>query len=712
MPKVLKRKSDDVVFGLGSLYEGGYLDILVTPFGECPIIVFDDAVDIIGDVVKVKPQKAVSDIFYVYDSDSVPVLYNPDYAAVPVIFNNPTPRYSSVGSDYDTTFEIAITNPNNYYLEFATNRMGTLNSGGYPITYQQVFPTNGLYLIETASHDTLQQTIYIRWMKPNGASFDPEIRRTVNYTPMPVFVSGGGGEPDPTLNPDRYAVPVIQSNPTKEYVNSNNPNSNTRFKLVINNPQNYSIQFSTKVVGGLNAQGLPIAYVTIPRVGGFYNVETLSVINPESNPQAIFFRFENSLISAMQGFANYVPFAPPTTTGGGGGTIGTGQTKAPYGGVPLYGHIWGNFGNDQPSVFGQGTYQDDVYAIQNLATTYPSEAEVIKTFPWYTQRLGNNPEYWDVSVWQNGQRTGQKMNVPLFYKFLLDENVMRQYIDYGIQAGLQGFMLHNYADDGYLSLFRRVFRRPSIDKRGMKICYSLNFGGEGRENYDSSSAMTAYRQSLVDMAWDVQQNWYGTCRKNGSQVPIFYAFIDSDNVDQQRTAVNNYWQDLSRLKSIIGGSIGDTFNILMTSGPSIGQISETTIGSADATGNVWNAETFYYNQPPSTTDFTPSSAIINAFLTNTPCANKVPMISWGYDSRPRWFYEKGQIPGYFNYQTQVLPYMKTLIDTLKGHMANGSKDLRLALCGQIGEFAEQGRDLFPNIDLEQPMLDIFKEKFG
>jgi archaeosine-15-forming tRNA-guanine transglycosylase len=60
--------------------------------------------------------------------------------------------------------------------------------------------------------------------------------------------------------------------------------------------------------------------------------------------------------------------------------------------------------------------------------------------------------------------------------------------------------------------------------------------------------------------------------------------------------------------------------------------------------------------------------------------------------------------------------MPTLLQKLKDHMADAGKDLRVALCGQVGEYAEQGRDLFPSFVVgaapSTTMLDIFTNKFN
>jgi hypothetical protein len=593
--KIKLRVSPFTEYNVNDAYAGGFLVIVPTEYGDCPMIQYDDAVDKIADIINVQPPKAVSDIFEIVDTDApyVDPLINPDLNAIPIVNSPLSKAYTNFNAaDYDTTFKLTLNNPNLYKVQFATNRMGTLTVDGYYLPdgtgFVDVTPDEfGVYSIETASSTVDNQTIWCKYKRTSG--------------------------------------------------------------------------------------------------------------------------YDNTKIS----FSTFKPMDTYLVSGGGGGGQTTGNAQSPLNGVPLLAHVWGMMGNDNPDVFKQGTYEDDVAALQEKGV---ENADVLKAFPWHAKQTLPTPYL--VSRWVNGVDQGlPKRAVNLTWSFLLDDLVMTQYIDYAVRCGIQGFMLLNYANDGYLSLFRRVFRKTIINKRGIKICYSLNFGGEGRENYAADEAnnnpvFSPYRQTVYDMASDLTQGlangWYATARKmisgTPTQVPIFHVLYEGGGATETQVS-DLAWEDLARIKAKAGYS-GETFNIKMTSGPDL----TIGLGAADDIGNVWNATTIYYNQPELSTGFTGSTAILNAQMANTPCANKVPMVSWGYNSDPRRKFHGLEGNGGFPYE-DVINHMPSLLNTLKGHMNNNAKDIRVALCGQVGEWAEQGQDLFRNYYGDERMFNIFKDKF-
>lgn len=589
------------------VYGGGIVCAFRVNPGEspaiyCPVIVYDDAVSFGDDKLEVQTPKAVSELFWAYEDSFVDITdINPDLNAVPEVVSIPLPTkaYTNfAGADYDTTFKLTLVNPNGYKVQFATNRMGTLDVNGYPLIdgYVDVSPDAfGKYSIETASHTSNNQTIWSRYKRADGVSYEEFKRTFSSFKPMDIYLvegTGGGG-----------------------------------------------------------------------------------------------------------------------TGGGGGGGQTTGNAQLPLNNVPLLAHIWPMLGKENPNQT-QGTYEDDLAALQEKGV---DDAGVLQAFPWFSIYSGTTTPY-QVSRWVNGVDQGDKRAFNSNWSFNLNDLVMTQYIDYAVRCGIQGFMMLNYANDAYISLFRRIFRKPTINKRGIKICYSLNFGGGGRTEYvsdenNNNPVFSPYRQTIYDMASDLTQGlangWYATARKlvsgTPTQVPIFHVLIETAINEEQVS--NNAWEDLARIKAKAGYS-GETFNIKMTSGPDL----TIGLGGADDANQVWNATTSYYLQPEISAGFSDSGRILDANLVDTPCANKIPMVSWGYNSDPRRKFHGLEGNGGFPYN-EVETYMPILLNKLKGHMNNNSKDLRVALCGQVGEFAEQGQDLFPNYYNRSTMFTIFKDKF-
>jgi hypothetical protein len=556
---------------------------------------------------------------------------------------------------------------------------------------------------------------------------------------------------NPTLTGEG-AKPVLAISAAATSVEHTTPltvGSTATYRISLVNPNNYKVQFCSNVEGsggtiGGTTSGFPAndttAWVNIERPSGFYLVRSLC---STTDDQTIYIRYERSDggYSADYRIApNFPKLAPYNNSGG----VSTGVTNAvaPYGannGVPLLAHVWGMMGNE--GIKEQGTYQDDILAIENLAKIPGIGNEAFKCLPWYA--VSGNEQQYETSVWNAGTNTGKKQTSYIRYSFTLTKEIMRQYIEYAVRAGIQGFMMLNYRNDAYLSLFRRVFRTLNYntgEMRGIKICYSLNpGGGTDSDSYDASLISnewphgTTYRDTIWQFAEDIVQPWYATARKmvgtGGAalQVPIVYCLI-SEAGAAETAAKEQAWLDLRRIKQKVlanrGNALGETFNILMTSGPDI------SVGNADATGEVWNAKTNYYLQPEVSAGFNDSGRILDLAVggtlenpqgTGVNAANRVPMISWGYDSRPRYNFQNQIVPGHFPYEpaatpNTVLNYMPTLIDKLKVHMDDAPKDLRVALCGQVGEYAEQGRDLFPSLVIgsaaSTAMLDIFKSKFN
>lgn len=537
------------------------------------------------------------------------------------------------------------------------------------------------------------------------------------------------------------ATPVLfiaAGNTSKTYTTPVTTASNALYSISLNNPNNYKVQFCSNVEGtggtiGGTTGGYPAnnttAWVNIEPTGSFYLVRSLCSV---SNDQTIYIRYERTGAYPSDGSYRLAPNFPklaPYNNSGGVPTAGSAVVAyGANGGVLLLAHVWGMMGNDDPVNFQQGTYQDDICAIEEDAGY---RADSINCLPWYAVRNGSSTEYQVTKYNENGNGADLgKRAKNLHYSFMLTLPIMRAYVIYAVEAGIQGFMMLNYANDTYLSLFRRLFRQLSNDdKKGIKICYSLNFGGPGRDTYDNDLATntwnngTVYRDTLREFALDIVDpgDWYATARKMvaGTRVyrPIVHCLIEDAGTMEADKATA--WIDLQRIKARVlvnrpGNPLVDTFNVLMTSGPTI------SVGSADATGEIWNAKSDYYLQPELSAGFNDSGRILDINLEesniNSSVANKAPMISWGYYSGPRWRF-KWKVPvegfpyGPSSTANTVLNYMPTLINKLKTQMNNPNKDLRLAICGQVGEYAEQGRDLFPNIQNNRSMLDIFKDKF-
>ena len=582
----IKRYSDNQVFEVGDSYDGGVMGITDAGLGKCPIVFYPQIVNMDDDSLGVNISKAISDKFFVFDADvnTSNTDINPNQAETPTINIVPLKAYS--GLNNDTLFSLTIENSEAWALEFCTNRVGTVDGIGFPLTFVQISKNSeGKFNVLTASNDDYIQAIYIRFKKSSGENTERTYIK-FEFWSMPEYVDAVGG-------------------------------------------------------------------------GG----------------------------------------------GGGGVIVGNGNAVASYNNVPLLFSMWPMFGNDQPNVFNQGTYQDDIKAMESLAKTTYVGSVAYNRLPWFAQR-NNTPTAYQTSVWSNGSDTRQKETSYLDHSFLLTTQVMNQMLEFAVQAGVQGFMVLNYADDGYLSLFRRLFRTHS-NKRGLKACWSLGFDGGGRDTYASDLANgvnSAYIQTINSFAQDIVQSWYAKATKNGEQVPIVYALQDNRNAQVQADTITRAWEDLTRIKARVvvnGGSVPDTFNVLMTSGPDV------VAAGADAAGHQWNATTSYYLQPENA--FANAGPILDNNLNKVSLASTVPMISWGYDSRARWYYEKGNVPSHFAYES-VLQYMPTLIAKLKAGM-NANKGMRLALAGQLGEYMEQGQDAFPNIYGDRRMLDIFRAAF-
>ncbi len=617
MALFIKRKSDGVVFNSGQLsLDGGIVVAFQTGINEyCPIIVYDDAINQIGDSITVQTPKAVSEEYWAYsDTFEADPSINPDLTAKPVLGTlNPDKYYTVANSATSTTtFKILLDNPNNYQVQFSTNVEGSggvaggVDNGGYPVGWANIAKDNaGYYLVRTISHNTNQQTVWIRYRRAGDTGYSDTYRIGPNFTPMPVFGNGGTG----------------------------------------------------------------------------------------------------------------------TGTGGGGTPIGTALAVPPVNGVNVLAHVWPMMGN-RDFITGeekttQKTYQDDILAAENLAAQAGFGNKVFNRFPWYTVR-NNSPKQYETSVWgwnANTNRfedTGQSRTSVIYHEFHLSVPVMKLYVEYAVRAGIQGFAIMSYANDAYLGNFRRFFRAlTNAEKRGLKVCYSLLFGDNGRDRYDEQwndlSVANVYRDTLHEFANDMKEEWYATAKKviNGvpTQVPIVYLLVD--NMNQAR--IDEYWQDLQRIKNyrINTGKtpITETFNILMTTGGDI------VSGQADDLGNTFNATTYYYNQPSK-----PFSNALNTLNANSS-SNKVPMLSWGYDSRARDLFHTNEITGnHFDFDTEVLPFMPTLLNRLNEIRNDVSKDVRVALVGQVGEYVEQGQDLFPSYNNGlaplTTLLDIFKSIFN
>ena len=608
-----------------------------------------------------------------------------------------------------------------------SNKTGTvytlpLNFGGGVIAY-----TTGNYnpiVTFPNSAEIIGDTISMKI--PYSVSNEYYFVADDGVTPLDSTYSPLYGE-NVTLQPNCTADPgLVSLTPIRSY----DASFNTVFHLNFANSGIYQMQFVTNIVGVLDSGGYPTinGWEDIAKTNGVFKVPTISI--DILTPQTIYFRWK--------GCTNYFPkvdLTPlPLTQGGSGGTGsgggGTGTNPsinaiAALNGVPLLAHVWGMFGNDNRAAYiTQGTYQSDVYAIQQLFAGHGDGAvpesggnpvKSLSRLPWFTTTL-NTPESWsDIQTWSAGVEQAGKQTQNLNYKFLMTTEVLDQMLEFAVQAGLQGFMTLNYKNDGYLSLFKRLFR-VHPNKRGLKNCYSLDTIADcsGRSTYGDvgENLNSEYRQQINDFAYDMMQTWYATARKNGTARPIVYLLIE--NAGNHADKVSAALLDLTRIKdrmTVLGASSTETFNILMSSGIDLPALGYTF--SADAVGNAWNAKSDYYKYGDGS--FSENIARLETeldFANNTSVANKSPMVSWGLDQDARWLFQKQDITGNKYPIADVLTHLPTMLDRLKTTMNNNSKDLRVVLCGQVGEYAEQGRDLFPNIYGWRGYLNIFHNKFN
>jgi hypothetical protein len=169
-------------------------------------VVYDDAVDEIGDLIQVQTPRVVSDLFWAYDGTFVedtrinPTLTGAGAIPVLALAVGETTRTYTTANDTDSTatYKIALVNPNNYKVQFCTNVEGTGGTlggttGGFPANdttaWVNIEPTGGFYLVRSLCSDTDDQTIYMRYER-SGVDYDEDYRLAPNFIRLPTYKEG------------------------------------------------------------------------------------------------------------------------------------------------------------------------------------------------------------------------------------------------------------------------------------------------------------------------------------------------------------------------------------------------------------------------------------------------------------------------------------------------------------------------------------------
>lgn len=544
-------------------YEGGILSAIeVTTGNWCPIIVYDDAVSIGVDKLEVQTPKVVSDLFWAYDTTFVadtrinPVtvsdLGGAAYVQLLVPVDETIRYYTTANSISSTaTYKVVLNNPNNYKVQFATNvaGFGTVDGGGYPLTWVTKEPVDGFYLIQTICSDTLNQTIWMRYER-SGVSYSDTYRMGYNFPFLPTFKTG---------------------------------------------------------------------------------IETI-----------------------------------PT-----GGT-----SVVASGGYCL---IWGNSGEVTPMA--QGTDEEERWMI--------SQPQFRDQAPFYTQNISPT----DITVNTYNYATGEVNGTAtrsVTVKWVLDDAAMDLFMEYLVRSGLQGFGILHYANDTPLGLFRQKFRGLTSGKRrGAKAFHIIGSLGGG----------ATYTESINNIVTDVGQSWYLKVEKGGNQVPVFMALIDTDSDVAAASLISANLAIINEIKTALGITV--SYNVLMTTGADIGSY---------VTGTNWDAKTNYYTYGEYGVGF-PAVAVQNraSMAANASSKKLVPMISAGLDSRARYWLRKGTTDiGFYAYDV-VINTLAEMVQDVKGYFDAGNSKFWMAGVGD--ENTEQGKGLFPTINAANVIDDRAIEKF-
>lgn len=480
---------------------------------------------------------------------------------------------------------------------------------------------------------------------------------------------------DPALQPNCSILAEINTFPTKVLLS----NGQTEFTLIIPNSFNFRIEFSTAVMGGLNANGTPLAWVEVAKTNDVFKVRTPSSATGQA--QTVWARFVGC---STQTFHAYVPM---TGTEGGDPEPPSGS-DAVVDSIPWLLLDWGS-GGENPAAE-QGTHENETWGLSQL--------DFKSALPWYGTEI--SPEVVMVDHYVNGVLQfsgGQPVKKPEIrnVNFLVTDTVMQQATEYLIQSGIQGWAFLYYANDSPLNIWRQAFKNLA-NKRGTKainVVYSL---GGGRESYGQPNT---YTTSINEFATDIIQTWWVKVNKNGQQVPVIMATIESlDSISDRQT-------DIQRIMSAAG--IQDAYKVLMTTFPDVSNLA--------GNGQFFDAWTVYYTDGAAGQGYSGVAQTLQNQM-NGNQGKFVPMVSCGYDHRCRNFmYDMDS--GWFDYTNDVLVNIGGMITSARNWKNDPASNCKLALTGVNGEYTEQGKGFLPskwidyknnNFNLDRRMIDIWK----
>jgi len=489
-------------------------------------------------------------------------------------------------------------------------------------------------------------------------------------------------EPD-NPNPEpldcSIAPPEIQLNPSKIQLN----NGNTLFScIIINNPNNYQIEFSTSVLGGLDTNGQPTGWETVNPTGGIYPIETGT-----GGLQNIWTRWKTcSTIKFHTYIAEHgtVDPDPEPVEGDVNWAVSS----------PFFVHIWGS-GGENPAA-DQGTHESECWMLSQR-----NNPNFRNSLPWYGNDTTNRNVV--VDVYENGvlQFEGgqiKRKTVAVNVDFLVTPSVMTQAIEYIIYAGCQGFAFLYYANDSPLKIWRKTYKELA-NKRGSKAILGVYALGGNRNSYPTESDQ--YTISINEIASDIQQGWYYKIMKSSNMVPVIYALCDVGVESEVAPRVAQLQEDITRIRSVAG--ITDSYNIIMTTMFDVRQY---------ANGVFWNAWAEYYITGNYSLGFSSVKQEVESRLNSNLNDNKyAPNITCGYYEGARdWYYDKQIGASYYNFD-QVVPLMPDLIQTVVND--SNSKPRPCVFVAMGDEVTEQGNGFFPTKRADQAldtrMINAFKQ---
>jgi hypothetical protein len=476
---------------------------------------------------------------------------------------------------------------------------------------------------------------------------------------------------DPELQPNCTILAAISDFPPKVLL----PDGNTEFSLTIPNSFNYRIEFSTAIMGGLDANNQPLGWVEVAKANDVFKVKTPS--SPTGQIQTIYTRFVGC---TNQRWHAYVP------------ETGTGDPEPPGDGdarqdsIPWLLLDWGSGGEIEEAP--QGTHEFETWGLSQTAFK--------SALPWFGVEIA--PETIEVDdyvngvlQWEGGQP--KKKSVTRNVDFLVTDSVMQQATEYLIQAGIQGWAFLYYANDGPLNIWRKAHKNLA-NKRGTKAISVIYALGGGRETYPSTST---YKSSIDEIASDIVQNWWVKVEKNGQLVPVLMCLIEDINSVQDRIT------DMNRIMA--AANIPDAYKVIMTTFPEVAQLA--------GTGQYFDAWSVYYTDGAAGQGYSGVRAKLQQMMNGNQ--NKfVPMASCGLDPRARNFM-LDESKSHFEY-SDVLTHIGGMITDVQTWKANPANGCKIVLTGVNNEYTEQGKGFLPskwidyqtNQQLDRRMIDIWK----